>query len=116
IFTLNSHGLSNGTMVQVAPTAPLANLTDGLYTGQLYFIVNATTNTFKLATTVGGAAVTIASADAGLLYQCGTPYNLTNCKVWAWVKHLASDTDGNLVINLNPSITGASLGFGYDWQ
>jgi len=115
IFTLTAHGLSNGTMVQV-PVSTASTITDGLQSGQLYFIISATTNTFQLATSVGGSAVTITGNQPGLLYKCGTPYNMTNHKVWAWVKHLVTDADNNLVLDLQPSITGASLGFGYDWQ
>jgi hypothetical protein len=122
VITLAGHGLSNGTMVQV--TSPTANssLTDGLATGELYFVVNSTPNTLQLTVTPGGHSsssqpvVDIKSTDGGKLYKCGTPYNLTNHKVWAWVKHLKTDPDNDLILDLQPTIVGADLGFGYDWR
>lgn len=116
IFTITSHGLSNGDMVQVTPATATSNVTDGLNTGELYFIINASTNTFKLALTSGGSAVDVKDATTGKLYKCGTPFDATNCAVWAWVKHLRTDPDNDIVLNLNPTFTGASYGFGYDWR
>lgn len=121
-LTLANHGLSNGQMVQV--TTPTANspLTDGLNTGELYFVTNASTNTLQLTLSPFdlfssfSEIVDIKSSDSGKLYKCGTPYNLTDHKVWAWVKHLKTDPDNDLILDLQPAITGAALGFGYDWQ
>lgn len=119
-LTISSHGLSNGAMVQV--TSGSAQLTDGLETGELYFAAHCTTNTLCLSVIPGGTSssleplVDIKSSDPGNLYRCGTPYNLTNHKVWAWVKHLKTDSDTNLVLDLAPTITGADFGFGYDWR
>lgn len=113
VLTLNAHGLSNGTMVQVSK---LTRLTDGLDSGELYFVINATTDTLQLSKTRGGAVVDLKSTDQSQLYKTGTPYNLTDHKVWAWVKHQVTDPDNDLVLDLSPSITGAAYGFGYDWQ
>lgn len=62
--TLNAtaHGLANGTAVVLSTTgalpAPLAVSTT-------YFIVNAAANTFQLAATLGGAAITLTNAGSG---------------------------------------------------
>lgn len=121
IITLTGHGLHNGDMVQVAGTSP-TNLTDGLESGELYFVANANDNQFQLTLLPGFLSssvyqiVDILGNQSGKLFKCGTPYNLTNHKVWAWVKHSRTDPDTDLVLDLQPTITGAALGFGYDCQ
>ena len=122
VLTLASHGLTNGTMVQITSATATSLPTDGLETGELYFVTTAGPNSFQLTKLPGGSfssyipIVDIKDSTAGKIYRCGTPYNLTNHKVWAWVKHLKTDADTNLILDLAPTITGASLGFGYDWQ
>jgi hypothetical protein len=122
ILTLANHGLTNGTMVQVTSATATSNVTDGLDTGELYFAANVSTNTFQLSLYAGQTSsslhpvVDIKSNDAGKIYTCGAPYNLTNCKVWAWVKHLQTDPDNDLILDLQPTITGSEYGFGYDWR
>ncbi len=122
ILTLASHGLTNGTMVQVTPSTATSLVTDGLETGELYFAANVGANVFQLTTIPGGLSsslvpvVNIKNSVGGKIYRCGTPYNMTNHKVWAWVKHLKTDPDGQVILNLSPTITGAEYGFGYDWR
>jgi len=122
IFTLASHGLTNGTMVQFAPSTATSLLTDGLDTGELYFVVNANANVFQVALVREGImssvydVVNIKNTQPGKIYRCGTPYNLTNHKVWAWVKHQKTDPDNDLILDMAPSIVGADYGFGYDWR
>lgn len=121
ILTL-TNSLSNSDMVQVTSATATSLLTDGLATGELYFVANATTNQLQLSLSPGHIhssqydVVDIKSNEPGKLYKCGTPYNLTDHKVWAWVKHLRTDPDNDLVLDLNASFTGAAYGFGYDWQ
>ncbi len=122
ILTLASHGLTNGTMVQVVSSTATSLVTDGLETGELYFAANVGANVFQLSVNPHGTSsslfpvVDIKNSVGGKIYRCGAPYNLTNHKVWAWVKHLKSDPDGHLILNLLPTITGADYGFGYDWR
>ena len=64
-----AHGLSNGDQVIVynvfGGTMP-TTLTEGT----IYFVVGSATNTFQLATTSGGAAITLTVAGTnGLFYQ-----------------------------------------------
>lgn len=114
VFTLAAHGMADNTMVQVA-ALPGQLLTDGLETGALYFISGSDTDTFQLSLTPGGTPVGIAGSEPGSISRCGTPYNFADCSVWAWVKKQASDADGDLVLDLNPSFTGSSLA-GVDFQ
>jgi hypothetical protein len=58
-FTLAGHGLSNGDVI-VPATAPASTTLKAL--GRGYYVVNATTNTFALSLTAGGAALTLTSA------------------------------------------------------
>lgn len=122
MLTLTAHGLSNATMIQVAPATATSNLTDGLESGELYFAANVSANTIQLSTNPLGTSsslypvVDIKSNDSCRVYVCGTPYDLTDHKVWAWVKHKATDADNDLVLDLEPSITGGDYLFGYDWR
>lgn len=51
-ITINNHGIPNGKMVSMTTTA-------GGLTGNVpYYVVNSTTNTFGLATTLNGTAIT----------------------------------------------------------
>jgi len=59
---LVAHGLSNGTLLRLTSTDTLPA---GLSTETDYYVVEAATNTFKLSTTEGGAAVDITSAGTG---------------------------------------------------
>jgi hypothetical protein len=74
--TLASHGLTNGQkIVFQAGYAPA-----GLTANTTYFVVGATTNTFQVAATSGGAAIDITS-DAALVQ-------------WGKVKTIATTGDG----------------------
>ncbi len=122
ILTLAAHGLTNGTMVQCTSLTATSLLTDGLETGELYFVANTGANVFQLSTIPGGISsslspvVNIKNNVGGKIYRCGTPYDMTNHKVWAWVKHLKTDPNGAVILNLLPTITGSEYGFGYDWR
>lgn len=64
VITSNSHGLKNGDMVVLTTTDTLPA---GLATSTVYYVVQATTNTFKLSTTSGreGAPVNITDTGTG---------------------------------------------------
>jgi surface protein len=63
IATSTPHGLANGTVVAFTS---LQSITAGIATYVPYYVVNATTDTFQLASTVGGAplAITASSVNA----------------------------------------------------
>lgn len=69
VVTLNGHGLSNTDPVVLHNvSAPC-----GLRAGQVYYVRDSTTNTFKLAATSGGAAIDI-TADATADVYPGTTF------------------------------------------
>lgn len=62
IITATAHGLVDGTRVTVATTTTLPA---GLAASTNYYVIEATTDTFKLSATPGGAAVDITSTGSG---------------------------------------------------
>lgn len=60
--TSSGHSLSSGTPVQIVSSGTIPG---GLAINTLYFVVNPTTNTFKLSTTYNGAAIDITSQGSG---------------------------------------------------
>jgi hypothetical protein len=66
-ITLAAHGLSNGQPLYLSGgTAPT-----GLSNTVTYFVVNATTDTFQLAATPGGAAINFTTNGSGVLIRGG---------------------------------------------
>lgn len=63
--TSPNHGLANNTPVYVVSTGTIPA---GLSPLTQYYIINSATNTFKLSTSIGGAAVNITSAGSGAHY------------------------------------------------
>ena len=62
VITSTAHGFTDGDMVYLTTTGTLPT---GLSTGTLYYVISATTDTFKLSTSYGGAAVNITAAAGG---------------------------------------------------
>jgi len=65
IFTLSSHGKSNGNVVHVDTDG--GTLPAGLSTLTKYYIITSTTNTYQLSLTLGGSAVNITTNGSGTL-------------------------------------------------
>jgi len=63
--TLNSHGLSNGTAISFTSITS----TTGISINTLYYVVNAATNTFQVATSVGGSALALTTNGSGTLVR-----------------------------------------------
>jgi len=61
-----SHGLSNGTPVQCYNRG--GALPTGLSVGTTYYVVSAATNSFSLASTPGGSAITLSGYGSGANY------------------------------------------------
>lgn len=59
VFTAAAHGMANGDQVSFSA----AEVPAGLTANTTYYVVNQATNTFQLAATNGGAALTTVSAD-----------------------------------------------------
>jgi hypothetical protein len=63
VITLTKHGAANGTPVSFATTGALYT---GLTAGTTYYVVNATTNTFEVALTVGGTPINTSGSESGV--------------------------------------------------
>lgn len=61
LVTSAAHGLSNGYMVSFLTIVT----TTGISVSTRYYVVSATTNTFQVATTVGGSAVALTTDGTG---------------------------------------------------
>jgi surface protein len=61
--TRTAHGLENGTRVSFTAITS----TTGITTNTPYFVVNATTNTFQVSATSGGAAINLVTNGSGTL-------------------------------------------------
>lgn len=61
-LTSNAHGLSNGQRVKLTTSGSLPG---GVTTSGRYYVVGATTNTFQLSLTSGGAAIDLTSVGSG---------------------------------------------------
>lgn len=62
VVTWTANGQANGTPVVLTTTGALPT---GITAGAIYYIVNRATNTFELATTVGGAAILTSGSQSG---------------------------------------------------
>lgn len=101
-----AHNFHNGDPVTVSSSNTLPA---GLTASTTYYIVSATTNTFKLATTPGGAAVNITSAGSGthtVTMADGTT-DVVFVEVWeaAGLKRRVSPEDYTVAITTDDSIT-----------
>ena len=66
--TLNSHGLSNNDIITFSTIVTTTGITVFTY----YYIINATTNTFQIATSVGGSALTLTNNGSGTMRYIAT--------------------------------------------
>ncbi|MGI5418660.1 SU10 major capsid protein [Actinomadura luteofluorescens] len=58
-ITSTAHGLTDGTKIVFTNTDAATNI----YAGRVYYVVSSATNTFKVATTSGGSALTLGTAS-----------------------------------------------------
>jgi hypothetical protein len=63
--TLNSHGLSNGTIISFTSITS----TTGISINTTYYVVNATTNTFQVASSSGGSALALTTNGSGTMVR-----------------------------------------------
>ena len=79
VITANAHGFNDGDPVVLEELRSGASLPTGLTEGVVYYVRDKTTNTFKLAATVGGSAIDITGAGSGgyvrscIIIQNGNP-------------------------------------------
>lgn len=65
VFTLNNGSPINGTAIALTSTGTLPT---GLTIGTVYYVVNASGNTFQLSTTFGGSAINTSGSQSGTQY------------------------------------------------
>ncbi len=63
-LTASNHGVVNGTIVTVSNVA--GAVPTGLTAGTTYFVINATANTFQLASVLNGPAIDITNTGSGI--------------------------------------------------
>ena len=73
LVTRNAHGLSNGDEVSFATITS----TTGINIDTIYYVVGATTNTFQVALTSGGAAIALTTNGSGTLRYRATVTAIT---------------------------------------
>ena len=72
LVTLASHGFRNGDSVLFTTITS----TTGVVVNTTYYIINATTNTFQISTTYGGAAVNLVNDGTGTVVYGTTMFNM----------------------------------------
>jgi hypothetical protein len=70
VVVWSKHGLANGTAVTFSTTGTMPG---GITAGTTYYVVNADTNTFNIAATLGGTAINTTSAGSGTFTGYDTP-------------------------------------------
>lgn len=66
-----AHGLVNGQRIYFSTAAVGGSLPAPLVAGTPYFVVNATTNTFQVESSIGGGAINLTTAGASVLIHTG---------------------------------------------
>lgn len=95
--TINStaHGLTDGDKVfftNVSNSFP-----SGISDNTIYYVVNAATNSFQIASTLGGSALSLGTTYSGILVA-----RCANGQLMPWLL-LDPDTGGNRTITIQPS-------------
>lgn len=106
--------LLDDDMVQVV-APPNQKLTDGLDSGELYYVINADADSIQLSESIGGSVVPLKSVDGAMVYKCGDPMNLASHLVWAWVKRALADDDGDIILDLAPTLVDEK-GVGFNFR
>lgn len=89
LFTLTAHGLVNGDRVRLTNITGLTG--GGFVTTTVYFVVTATTNTFQLSLTSGGAPITFTADGSADVFQIVPVYRTLICGREGLVEALAEE-------------------------
>lgn len=95
VFTLNSHGLSNGDRIVLSTSGGLPT---GLTVGTIYYVINQATNTFNVSLTSGGSAVNTSSAGSGTHSMTYFYSALSSTAQWQFAQF------GNFVIAVHANV------------
>lgn len=99
--TLAGHGLANGKLISFATIVT----TTGIAVYTPYYVINATTDTFQLSLTNGGAAIALTTDGTGtILYQTLITNIVANTSVTIDVPASASGTNTLAYRNLNTQL------------
>lgn len=74
VFSWTAHGMADGTPVQFSTTGALPT---GITAGTTYYVVNAAANTFSVAATSGGSAITTSGTQSGVHTATTVPVGTT---------------------------------------
>lgn len=74
LVTAAGHGLRNGDMLLLKSKVS----TTGITVGTTYYVISATTDTFQISTTQGGAAVSLTTNGSGTFAATGNMSNMFN--------------------------------------
>jgi hypothetical protein len=103
--TLANHGLANGAVVSFSSITT----TTGINLNTNYYVINATANTFQLATSVTGARIDLTNADGtGTIVQVS---NISNTLVFRYVITSATDVfaNGSFTVSSTVSLNGGTM-------
>lgn len=103
LVTRNNHGYQDGDVVSFFNIVS----TTGLTSGQYYYVINATTNTFQVSATQGGSAIALTNNGSGTLL----PYKLAIVSITPQAGQ--NLTALSLVTNHNQS--GLATGYASGW-
>lgn len=98
----NNHGYPDGYPISFASITT----TTGIVAGQIYYVVNATTNTFQLSETVGGSVLPLTNDGSGTIL----PYKIATITI-------TPNTSGATItaIDLNRRNTSTSVVYSTGW-
>lgn len=127
VLTATAHGFTTGQAIRLTTTGALPT---GLATGTTYYVRDVTANTFSLATTVNGTAITTTGTQSGthtatryfgvptVTLASGSPvaFNLTSVVIPANTINTGMHLELNMLFSLtgstNTKIAAANIGTG----
>ena len=89
--TLSSHGLQNGQTISFSSITS----TTGISTNTLYYVISATTNTFQVASTSGGAALPLTTNGSGTLLRSRPVTGTGGSPSVTWTASSTTPLEGN---------------------
>ncbi len=119
VVTDTAHGMANGQSLQLTTTGALAT---GLNPGDTVFVVGATTNTYNLALTSGGAAINTSGSQSGVHTRTssgsgevsGNGWNIGGMTLTTVAASIRSTSGAALSCdNLSVTATGGDIGPAY---
>jgi hypothetical protein len=100
-FTWPSQPFSNGDAVGVYYTS---NQPTGMFSGQTYYVINSSTNSFQISTSPGGAAFTPASLNDGNVGVVGMATLSLNGSAAYPIKTLGAEAPQEAIMGFNGSV------------